>query len=118
MRPVIVARIVEFQAAHHLPRHPGRCRDLHGHTYRLEVLCEGPVDPETGMVLDFADVKAVVKREVLDVLDHTLLNDRIENPTAEVVVAWIWQRLAAAGLPLAELRLWETSSCYVVYRGD
>jgi len=114
---VIVARVFEFQAAHQLPRHPGKCRNLHGHTYRLEVLCEGPVDPETGMVLDFADVKQAVRRHVLDVLDHSYLNDHIEYPTAENIAAWIWDRLAVTPLPLAEVRLWETSTCYVVHRG-
>ncbi len=115
--PVIVARLFEFQAAHHLPRHPGKCRNLHGHTYRVEVLCEGPIDPESGMVVDFADVKAEVQSRVLDTLDHTLLNDIIDYPTAEHIAAWIWERLAASDLPLAEVKLWETPSCYVSYRG-
>ena len=114
---MIVARSFEFQSAHHLPRHPGKCRNLHGHTYRLEVLCEGPVDPESGMVVDFADVKAAVKTRVLDVLDHTLLNDIIDYPTAENIAAWIWDHLADSDLPLAEIRLWETPTCYVIHRG-
>jgi 6-pyruvoyltetrahydropterin/6-carboxytetrahydropterin synthase len=114
---VIVARRFEFQAAHHLPRHPGKCRNLHGHTYVLEVRCEGPVDAESGMVLDFADVKDVVTERVLDVVDHTNLNDLLENPTAEHIAAWIWERLEGTGLPLREIRLYETPSCYVVYRG-
>lgn len=115
---MIVARRFEFQSAHHLPRHPGKCRNLHGHTYRLEVLCEGPVDPESGMVVDFADVKAAVKTRVLDVLDHTLLNDIIDYPTAEHIAAWIWDALEGSALPLAEIRLWETPTCYVVHRGE
>ena len=114
---MIVGRTFEFQAAHHLPRHPGKCRDLHGHTYRFEVHCEGPVDPDTGMVLDFAELKACVGERVLDVLDHTLLNDRIDEPTAENVAAWIWRQLAGSALPVVEIRLWETTSCFVIYRG-
>ena len=114
---MIVARSFEFQAAHHLPRHPGKCHNMHGHTYRLEVRCEGPVDPESGMVVDFADLKAVVHELVLDRLDHRLLNDVLENPTAENVAAWIWDRLSAADLPLEEIRLYETPTCYVVHRG-
>lgn len=115
--PVIVARRFEFQAAHHLPNHPGKCHNLHGHTYHLEVICEGPVDETSGMVVDFADVKAVVRERVLDLVDHTLLNDRIENPTAERIAAWIWDRLSDSALPLAEIRLYETPTCYVVHRG-
>jgi 6-pyruvoyltetrahydropterin/6-carboxytetrahydropterin synthase len=117
IRGVIVARSFEFQAAHHLPRHPGKCHNLHGHTYRLEVLCAGPVDPESGMVMDFADLKALVRERVIDVVDHTLLNDLLENPTAENIAAWIWEQLADAPLPLEEIRLYETPSCYVVHRG-
>ncbi|MDA1195882.1 MAG: 6-carboxytetrahydropterin synthase QueD [Planctomycetota bacterium] len=115
---MIVARRFEFQAAHHLPRHPGKCRNLHGHTYRLDVLCRGPIDPESGMVVDFADVKQIVQAEVLGPLDHTLLNDIIEYPTAEHIAVWIWDRLVATSLPLDEVRLWETTTCYVAYRGD
>jgi len=115
---VIVARRFEFQAAHHLPRHPGKCHDLHGHSYIFEVLCQGPIDPDSGMVVDFADVKTAVTSRVLDVLDHTLLNDTIEYPTAEHVAAWIWEQLEGSGLPLFEIRLWETSSCYVIHRGE
>jgi 6-pyruvoyltetrahydropterin/6-carboxytetrahydropterin synthase len=114
---MIVARCFEFQAAHHLPRHPGKCRRPHGHSYRLEVLCEGPVDPESGMVVDFADLKAAVQERVLDRFDHRDLNDILENPTAELIAAWIWDELREADLPIQEIRLWETSTCYVVYRG-
>ena len=115
-RPVIVARAFDFQAAHHLPRHPGKCRNLHGHSYRLVVRCAGDVDPKSGMVLDFADVKAVVEERILSVVDHTLLNDLMENPTAENVAAWIWDELELH-LPLDEIRLYETPYCYVVHRG-
>ena len=70
------------------------------------------------MVVDFADVKAAVQGRVLDTLDHTLLNDIIDYPTAENIAAWIWDRLVDSDLPLAEIRLWETPTCYVIHRGD
>lgn len=113
---MIVVRRFEFQASHRLPRHPGKCRNLHGHTYFLEVWCEGPVDPDSGMVLDFGDVKRVVNDRVLDLLDHSHLNDRLENPTAENIAEWIWQQLAASTLGVTEVRLYETPSCFVVRR--
>ncbi len=115
---MIVVRRFEFQAAHSLPRHPGKCRDLHGHSYRLEVHCEGPVDAASGMVMDFSEVRDAVKRCVLEPLDHTLLNDRLENPTAENLAVWIWDRLVEDGLPLVELRVQETTDCLVIYRGE
>ncbi len=114
---MIVVREFSFDAAHFLPRHPGRCRNLHGHTYRLQVWCEGEIDAESGMVLDFQDIKDEVQTRVLDVVDHTLLNDRMENPTAEVIAEWIWAQLEGSGLPISEIRLYETPTCFVVHRG-
>lgn len=112
---MLVVREFQFDAAHHLPRHPGRCRNLHGHTYRLQVWCEGPIDPDSGMVVDFALIKQVVQTRVLDQLDHTNLNDTIENPTAEEIARWIGTRLEGQGLPVREIRLYETPTCFVVY---
>jgi len=107
-----VTRSFTFEAAHFLPWHPGQCRNLHGHSYRLDVAVEGPLD-ENGVVVDFADVKAVVHRAVVDHYDHTLLNDLIDNPTAEVIAADAWKRLEAAGLTPAWVRLWETPTSSV-----
>jgi 6-pyruvoyltetrahydropterin/6-carboxytetrahydropterin synthase len=102
-----VTRSFTFDAAHMLPWHPGRCRNLHGHTYRLEVTVEGPIGPN-GIVLDFADLDDVVQRIVIDRFDHTYLNDVLDNPTAELIAADAWKMLEASGLALARLRLWET----------
>jgi 6-pyruvoyltetrahydropterin/6-carboxytetrahydropterin synthase len=115
---VIVVRRFEFQASHVLPRHPGKCRRLHGHTYFLEVWCEGEVDPETGMVLDFGDLRAEVEARVLSRVDHVHLNDLLENPTAENLAAWALARLREGQLPVREVRLWETPSCFVVCRAE
>lgn len=113
-----VRRGFDFEAAHRLPRHPGKCRELHGHSYRLTVVVDRQVDAESGLAIDFSDLKAIVKREVVDVLDHRFVNDLIENPTAEVMAAWIWRRLVAALPGLVEVELHETRDCSVVYRGD
>lgn len=79
-----VTRIVTFDAAHQLPLHSGPCSRLHGHTYKLEVSVTGQVGPD-GMVIDFGDAKEALQWHVLALLDHTLLNDHIDNPTAERV---------------------------------
>ncbi len=113
-----VRRSFDFDAAHRLPRHPGKCRELHGHSYRLVVTVDRAVDPASGLAVDFSDLEAIVKRQVVDVLDHSLVNDRIENPTAELMVVWIWNRLAGPLGGLAEIELFETRSCSVVYRGE
>jgi 6-pyruvoyltetrahydropterin/6-carboxytetrahydropterin synthase len=69
------------------------------------------------MAIDFADLKQIVRREVVDRLDHTYINDKIENPTAEVMVGVDLERPAEPLAGLAEIELWETRSCAVVYRG-
>lgn len=107
-----VTRSFSFEAAHRLPWHAGRCRDLHGHGYRLEVTFEGPLDGH-GIVVDFDDVKAVVQREVVDRYDHAFLNDLLDNPTAELIAADAWARLEAAGMAPARIRLWETPTSSV-----
>jgi 6-pyruvoyltetrahydropterin/6-carboxytetrahydropterin synthase len=110
-----VTRSFTFEAAHRLPWHQGKCRNLHGHGYRLEVTVEGPVGHQ-GMVLDFADVAEVVEREVIARYDHAYLNDIIENPTAELIAHHVYKTLEATGLAVARVRLWETPDCMVEVR--
>ena len=107
-----VTRVFTFEAAHQLPWHDGKCQRLHGHSYRLEVTVTGPVR-EDGMVIDFAELKTVVDRAVIDRYDHQYLNDFFENPTAEVVAAEVWKSLEAAGLGITRIRLWETQDSSV-----
>jgi 6-pyruvoyltetrahydropterin/6-carboxytetrahydropterin synthase len=110
-----------FEAAHVLPHHPGKCARLHGHSYRLDVTVEGPLQssgPAAGMVVDFDDLSSIVRANVIDELDHRYLNDSIENPTSENIVAWIWQRLESRLPGLAELTLWETADACAVLRRD
>jgi 6-pyruvoyltetrahydropterin/6-carboxytetrahydropterin synthase len=107
-----VTRSFRFEAAHQLPWHEGKCRNLHGHSYRLDVSVEGPLN-EQGIVVDFADVAAVVQREVVDRYDHTYLNDLLDNPTAELLAHTIWKSLEATGLAVAAIKLWETADCAV-----
>lgn len=101
-----------FEAAHRLPWHPGRCQHLHGHGYRLEVTVAGPIS-EQGIVVDFADVRTVVEREVVARYDHRYLNDLMVNPTAELLAHDVWKRLEAANLAVARVRLWETPDSWV-----
>ena len=111
-----------FEAAHVLPHHLGKCSRLHGHSYRLDVTVEGPLQsggPATGMVVDFDELARVVRAHVIDELDHHHLNDAIENPTSENIVAWIWRHLEPHLPALTELTLWETAdACAILRRGD
>lgn len=101
-----------FEAAHRLDWHPGKCRNLHGHSYRLDVSVEGPLDTN-GVVLDFDTLHEIVRTQVIDVWDHRDLNEVLDNPTAELLAQLAWQLLTDAGLDLAALRLWETGDSWV-----
>jgi 6-pyruvoyltetrahydropterin/6-carboxytetrahydropterin synthase len=81
------------------------------------VTVERDVDLETGIAVDFGDLKRIVNREVIDLVDHRDLNALIDNPTAEVIAAWIWDRLAGPLPGLFEIELHETRNCSVIYRG-
>ncbi len=107
-----VTRTFRFEAAHQLEWHSGACKNLHGHSYRLEVTVGGVVD-HNGIVADFADLADVVDREVVDRYDHTYLNDLLANPTAELIAADIWTRLTDAGVVLHRVVLWETENSRV-----
>ncbi len=129
-----VTKEFHFEAAHFLPGYDGLCANLHGHSYRLFVTIRGEVladeqSPKDGMVMDFSLLKTIVEREVISVLDHTLV---IRNgtspiatnatmrilqlplqPTSENLLAWIVSRLLGALPPKLELfsvRLYETAT--------
>jgi len=106
-----------FAAAHRLPRYEGPCFRLHGHNYRFLVGLEGEVDPRTGMIADFGDVKRAVGEQVLARVDHRDLNDLLDNPTAENIARWIWEALEPHVPGLAEVRLYEIPDSCVTYRG-
>lgn len=114
---ITVTKIFEFEAAHHLPNYEGDCRNMHGHTYKLEVTVTGVVSMGSGMIVDFKELKEFVQHRVLGTLDHSLLNDFVGNPTAERLVAFIQGRLSQGmeslvRCELVKIRLWETSNSY------
>lgn len=88
-----ITKRFDFEAAHVLPWHPGKCKRLHGHSYKLEVDVTGNLD-ENGIVADFTDLKELVKNEVVDKYDHQNLNDYFGNPTAEVMAQKFFEILS------------------------
>lgn len=106
-----------FAAAHRLPRYQGPCFRMHGHNYKFFIGLEGEVDPATGMIADFGEIKQVVAEKVLARADHQTLNDFLENPTAENIARWIWETLAPHLPGLVEVRLFEIPDSCVTYRG-
>lgn len=91
-----VAKTIEFSAAHRLPAIPDghKCSGLHGHMWTVRVWVTGEVDPVTGWIVDFAELETIVRREAIDTLDHSVLNDAIANPTAENLCMWLYGRIA------------------------
>lgn len=93
---VIVGRKFTFEAAHRLPRHPGKCATYHGHTYTVIVEIGGTPDPETGMVVDFYDLKLIVN-EYIEHLDHKDLTEVLPSmscTTVENLVRWFADNIA------------------------
>lgn len=81
-----------FDAAHHLPHHEGKCKNVHGHRWHVLATFAGAVNQETGMVKDFKDLKGSLS-QALDWLDHKDLNTVFPNPTAETICEWLKARL-------------------------
>jgi len=109
-----------FEAAHRLLNYAGKCKNLHGHTYLLEVTIKGKLNQKTGMVMDFEDIKKIVDKFVLKKLDHQYINKIIKVPTAENIVQWIWKVLSKSfkkyNVELYMVKLWETSNSYATYK--
>lgn len=115
-----IFREFTFEAAHRLPHvpHGHKCARLHGHSYRVTVHVEGPVESDTGWVMDFGDLKTAFE-PVRKQLDHYYLNEieGLDNPTSEILAAWIWDRLNP-GLPgLSAVTVRETCTSGCTYRG-
>ena len=115
-----ITQAFTFEAAHQLPNVPDthRCRRMHGHSYRVELRLEGPVDPQSGFVADFFDVEAAFS-PLMESLDHHCLNEveGLENPTAENISIWIWDRMRPSLPALAAVTVYETTNCWAEYDG-
>lgn len=88
----------EFCAAHALRHYRGKCENVHGHNYSVDMVVQGhTLSHDTELLMDFGDLKKMLKR-VLDVLDHTMLNDvppfDKSNPSSENLSRYIWQQCA------------------------
>jgi 6-pyruvoyltetrahydropterin/6-carboxytetrahydropterin synthase len=121
MNTAIVTKQFQFHAAHQLPNHDGKCRNLHGHTYRVDVSVRGKIKdldgtPDEGMVIDFDRLKEawVVIDEAFD---HKYLNDILEVPTAERIARWILTRLQEDLQRHLVITVWETSTSCVEVQG-
>jgi len=115
-----IVKELTFEAAHRLPETPPdhKCQRLHGHSFRCEIHVTGPVDPATGWVQDFADLRAAFD-PLMAILDHHYLNEvpGLENPTSENLARFIWDRLAPALPYLSCVIIHETCTARCIYTG-
>lgn len=109
-----------FEAAHRLPNLPAghKCARLHGHSFRVEIHVSGPVGPESGWVMDFAEIKKAFN-PFYEQLDHFYLNEveGLSNPTSENLARWIWQRLEPVLPGLSRVVVRETCTSGCIYEG-
>ncbi|WP_028543439.1 6-carboxytetrahydropterin synthase QueD [Paenibacillus taiwanensis] len=127
---VMVSKEFTFDAAHHLHAYEGKCKNLHGHTYKVVFGISGYVN-EIGLALDFGDIKEVWKAYIEPFLDHRYLNETLPlmNTTAENMVVWIFEQMEQAlqNEPYREkchqartefVRLYETPTSYAEARRE
>ena len=110
-----------FEAAHRLPNVPAghKCARLHGHSFYVRLHVSGDVDPHTGWIMDFAELKAAFA-PIYEQLDHRYLNDiaGLENPTSENLARWIWRQLKPRLPLLSKVEVKETCTSGCIYQGQ
>lgn len=116
-----IFRIFSIEAAHRLPHVPPghKCGRLHGHSFGVEIHVQGQVEPESGWVLDFADIKSAFQ-PIFDQLDHHYMNEveDLSNPTSENIARWIWRRLHSRLPKLSQVIVRETCTSGCIYGGE
>jgi 6-pyruvoyltetrahydropterin/6-carboxytetrahydropterin synthase len=117
---VRLSKSFTFEAAHWLPSFPEghKCRRLHGHSFRVDVIVAGELPDGAHHLVDFGEIKSAIS-PIRKQLDHYCLNDveGLENPTSERLAEWIWERLAPELPLLAEIHVHETCTTRCEYRG-
>lgn len=125
---VLVSKEFTFDAAHHLHHYEGKCKNLHGHTYRVVFGLSGYLD-DRGLMVDFGDIKDIWKTEIEIFLDHRYINETLPpmNTTAENMVVWIYEKMKEAlqkrqeqykGARVEFVRLYETPTSYAEARWE
>jgi 6-pyruvoyltetrahydropterin/6-carboxytetrahydropterin synthase len=125
-----VVKAIDFCYGHRLLNYDGKCRHLHGHNGLLEVELYSNILDFRGMVMDFTDIRNIVKKWVDETLDHKMLLNKEDpvakilvemgeavylmedNPTAENIAKHIYEEIRTRGINVANIKLWETASSY------
>ncbi len=112
-----------FAAGHALRNYHGKCENVHGHNYKVRVTVAGERLDETGLLVDFVEIKRLMTAAI-DYLDHRFINDLAPfdeiNPSAENIAKFFYDRVSrwigANGVRVAEVKIWETDTSSAVYR--
>ena len=122
--PVALTKTFRFEAAHFLPTFAEghKCRRMHGHSFRVEIKVKGEIDPVSGILVDFGDIKAVVK-PIIDGLDHYCLNELgkernealLLNPTSENLAKWLFRTIKPKLKILSSIVVHETCTSLCEY---
>ena len=110
-----------FSSAHQLRGYKGKCEELHGHNWKVQVEVEGEKLNETGLLMDFKDLKQIT-HTILDRLDHRFLNDidpfKNNNPTSEFISEYLFlefNKSLPSSVTLVSVSVWESENAYAVY---
>jgi 6-pyruvoyltetrahydropterin/6-carboxytetrahydropterin synthase len=116
-----------FAAGHALREYKGKCENVHGHNYRVQITVEGEKLNRIGLLVDFVELKRAV-REVVAILDHQFINDlepfTVINPSAENIAKYFYDQVSERMGPpdveaparIAQIKIWETDTSIAVYR--
>jgi 6-pyruvoyltetrahydropterin/6-carboxytetrahydropterin synthase len=118
---VRLSKTFRFEASHYLPTFPEghKCRRLHGHSFRVDVVVEGAVDSAKGYLIDYGQISKAAE-PLIHRLDHYCLNEieGLENPTAENLSKWLWDHLRPVLPELSAIVVYETCTTACEYRGQ
>ena len=126
MAPLYEVKIITgFAAAHNLRNFKGKCENLHGHNWKIEVVLRGQRLDDCDLLIDFAEVKAETNR-ILDELDHNYLNDipffQENNPSSENIARYIFEKLTSKfenkGISVYSVSAWESENACATYYGS
>jgi len=140
MRKPTCTRILEFDAGHRLQRHESKCRNVHGHRYKVELTCEAAQLDDVGRVIDFSAIKELVGTWLDDQLDHGFIAEYGDPlipavqadgtklhlvpwpPTAENLARYIAAnanaKLNERGIRVVRVVLWETPNCFATWESE
>lgn len=139
----VISKEIEFDAGHRVPLHESKCKNPHGHRYKVKAIVAGELiteGPESGMVRDFSIIKELLTKRVHDVFDHGFMvytDDKEMRPFVELAIKWNWKVIITDFIPTAEclakdifgklwdalpglleVRVYETPTSVAVYRRD